>query len=92
MKYIQVVVELLLCCCLYACSPCPESVQPADRLLELYPEYQDVTIPCNVAPLNFLVRNEGLIYYDNGDLKSIDDLFEEKGGNRYKIHNYEEYT
>jgi hypothetical protein len=33
-----------------------------------------------------------LIYYDNGDLKSIDDLFEEKGGNRYKIHNYEEYT
>ena len=60
MKYIQVVVELLLCCCLYACSPCPESVQPADRLLELYPEYQDVTIPCNVAPLNFLVRNEGV--------------------------------
>ena len=60
MKYIQVVVELLLCCCLYACSPCPESVQPADRLLVLYPEYQDVTIPYNVAPLNFLVRNEGV--------------------------------
>ena len=56
MKYIQVVVGLLLCYCLYACSPRPESVQPADRLLVLYPEYQDVTIPYNVAPLNFLVR------------------------------------
>ncbi|MFK1725740.1 hypothetical protein [Bacteroides thetaiotaomicron] len=33
-----------------------------------------------------------LIYYDNGELKSIDSAFEEKGGNRYKIHNYEEYT
>lgn len=60
MKYIQVVVGLLLCYCLYACSPRPESVQPADRLLMLYPEYQDVTIPYNVAPLNFLVRNEGV--------------------------------
>ena len=48
MKYIQVVVGLLLCYCLYACSPRPESVQPADRLLVLYPEYQDVTIPYNV--------------------------------------------
>ena len=60
MKYIQVVVGLLLCCCLYGCNPRPESVQPADRLLVLYPEYQDVTIPYNVAPLNFLVRNEGV--------------------------------
>lgn len=33
-----------------------------------------------------------LIYYDNGELKSIDSAFEEKGGNRYKIHNNEEYT
>ena len=60
MKYIQVVVGLLLCYCLYACSPRQESVQPAGRLLVLYPEYQDVTIPYNVAPLNFLVRNEGV--------------------------------
>ena len=47
MKYIQVVVGLLLCYCLYACSPRPESVQPADRLLVLYPEYQDVTTTCH---------------------------------------------
>ena len=33
-----------------------------------------------------------LIYYDSGELKSIDLISEEKSGNRYKIHNYEEYT
>lgn len=33
-----------------------------------------------------------LTYYDSGELKSIDLISEEKGGNRYKIHNYEEYT
>lgn len=46
--------------CLQACTPRPESVKPAEHLLELYPEYQDVTIPCNIAPLNFLIRNEGV--------------------------------
>lgn len=45
---------------LQACMPRPESVQPTDRALVLYPEYQDVTIPWNVAPLNFLLRNEGV--------------------------------
>lgn len=33
-----------------------------------------------------------LTYYDNGELKSIDLSSEEKSGNQYKIHNYEEYT
>lgn len=46
--------------CLQACTPRPESVKPAEHPLELYPEYQDVTIPCNIAPLNFLIRNEGV--------------------------------
>lgn len=41
-----------------ACTPHPESVQFADEALAIYPEYQDVTIPCNIAPLNFLLRNE----------------------------------
>ena len=41
-------------------TPVQSLYSPADRLLVLYPEYQDVTIPYNVAPLNFLVRNEGV--------------------------------
>lgn len=45
---------------LQACTPHPESVKPADQPLVIYPEYQEVTIPFNVAPLNFLLRNEGV--------------------------------
>lgn len=49
-----------LCCCLMqACTPQPEKVQPAATSLEIYPAYQDVTIPINIAPLNFLLRHEG---------------------------------
>lgn len=49
-----------LLACLNACVPSPVSVQPAESLLVMYPEYQDVTIPNNIAPLNFLLRNEGV--------------------------------
>lgn len=60
-RYILFGVGLL--CCLYACAPRPAAVQSAEQPLVLYPEYQDVTIPCNVAPLNFLLRNEGWMQY-----------------------------
>ncbi len=49
-----------LLCCLCACTPRPDSVKPAEQPLALYPDYQDVTIPSNIAPLNFLLRNEGV--------------------------------
>lgn len=49
-----------LCCCLMqACTPQPKEVQPATTSLEIYPAYQNVTIPVNIAPLNFLLRHEG---------------------------------
>lgn len=44
---------------LYSCTPTPHDVQVADTPLVLYPDYQNVTVPCNLAPLNCLVRNEG---------------------------------
>lgn len=59
MKYTWIVLFALLCC-IYACTPRPVSVLPAEQPLVLYPDYQEVTIPCNVAPLNFLLRNEGV--------------------------------
>ncbi len=43
---------------LQACAPRPEAVRPAEDTLVIYPDYQDVTIPCNIAPLNFLLRDE----------------------------------
>ena len=41
---------------LSACTPTPEKVQKSDLLPPLYPDYCDVTIPVNIAPLNFLLR------------------------------------
>lgn len=44
--------------CLCCCSLEPKNVQTATTALEIYPDYSDVTIPCNLAPLNFVVRGE----------------------------------
>ena len=41
---------------LLSCTPTPENVQKSDTLPPIYPDYCDVTIPENIAPLNFLLR------------------------------------
>lgn len=33
----------------------PDSYNEAQRKPKIYPEYTDVTIPCNIAPMNFMV-------------------------------------
>lgn len=43
-----------------SCTPTPHDVQQTEDLLSLYPDYKNICIPCNMAPLNFLVRNEGV--------------------------------
>lgn len=35
----------------------PSSVEKVEELPPIYPDYADVTIPINIAPLNFLLRN-----------------------------------
>lgn len=57
MRLITLSSSLLLL--LSACTPTPHDVKVAEEPLELYPDYQGVTVPCNMAPLNCLVRNEG---------------------------------
>lgn len=36
----------------------PDTVSLSDKPLVTYPDYQNITIPCNVAPLNFMLRDE----------------------------------
>jgi len=36
----------------------PNNVQVLNELPPIYPDYTDITIPCNMAPLNFLLRNQ----------------------------------
>ncbi len=41
---------------LTACTPTPNNVQQSSELPPIYPDYCDITIPENIAPLNFLLR------------------------------------
>jgi len=36
----------------------PNNVQIMNDLPPIYPDYTDITIPCNIAPLNFVLRNK----------------------------------
>lgn len=54
--YLYGVLLIALCSCTYT----PHDITKTQQKLEIYPEYQEVTIPCNIAPLNFLVRNDGV--------------------------------
>lgn len=54
---------------LASCTPTPENVQKSNELPPIYPDYCDVTIPENIAPLNFLLRaNCEAIEVKAGDL------------------------
>lgn len=48
----------LICCLLISCTPTPTDVVATNERLNIYPDYQNLTIPVNIAPLNFLIRNE----------------------------------
>ena len=49
----------ILCLLLMACTQRPgDDVMVSDEPAPIYPDYTDVTIPANIAPLNFLVRDE----------------------------------
>lgn len=72
------VLLLALCGCSPATPPIPQEVSLTDSALVIYPEYQGVTIPCNMAPLNFLVRNEGV----EAVMASVDSLSQISYGNK----------
>ena len=51
---------------LLACAPSvPEQSVSMDRMPEIYPDYAGVTVPCNIAPLAFMVKEEGSAYVTN---------------------------
>ena len=46
-----------IACVLTACVPSPGDVTATDELPPIYPDYADVTVPVNIAPLNFMLRD-----------------------------------
>lgn len=53
---------------LASCHVTPHDVRKSDSLPGIYPDYTDVTIPVNIAPLNFLVRGAEAIEVKAGDI------------------------
>lgn len=47
--------QLIICSCSSTPSV-PASFQTEGRLPQIYPDYTDVVIPCNIAPMNFAVQ------------------------------------
>src|SRR5574344_2683120 len=47
---------LALVSILTSCTKTPKNVMVIGAMPPIYPDYRDVTIPQNIAPLNFLVR------------------------------------
>lgn len=55
-------VKLMACAfallCLLGCSETPRDAIRAESLPPMYPDYEGVTVPVNIAPLNFLLRDD----------------------------------
>ena len=45
---------------LASCAPTHENAEQVNHLPNMYPDYSYVTIPVNIAPLNFLLRNKDI--------------------------------
>ena len=54
MRIIKFHIITLLLGILYACGE-PRDVTASDSLPPIFPDYTQITIPCNIAPLNFMV-------------------------------------
>lgn len=54
---IKNIILLLITTIIAACASVPDNVTKTVTPAPIYPDYQDVTIPVNIAPLNFIVRD-----------------------------------
>ena len=67
-RYIFACIALALLMLLTACTPTPHDVRQSEQEAEIYPDYKDVTIPVNIAPMNFVVRGVDAVEVKAGDL------------------------
>ncbi len=57
-RLLYILTTLVMTVLLPSCTPTPKDVVTRDALPPIYPDYCDVTIPENIAPLNFLIRED----------------------------------
>lgn len=56
MKRIKILIMVLVALNLASCAPAPGNAEMCNEQVPMYPDYTDITIPANIAPLNFLLR------------------------------------
>ena len=49
--------NILIVTLLAACTPTVDNIVPTNTDLAIYPDYKSVTLPCNIAPINFSVAD-----------------------------------
>ena len=54
----------IIACTLMACSSQPKNVKTIDSYPVIYPDYVEVTIPVDIAPLNFSMANDSITTID----------------------------
>ena len=81
---IRMAVALLLAACLGACSMQVENPMQVDELPRIYPDYVEVTIPADIAPMNF--------NFDGGDIDCMDVVVKgSKGGEMHTQGDYADF-
>jgi len=58
MKRFNTIITALVALTLASCAPSPGGSALCDEQVPMYPDYTDITIPVNIAPLNFLLRGD----------------------------------
>ena len=48
-------VAFVMVLCMAGCTPSMQNVRQTNEVVEIYPDYKDVTVPVNIAPLDFEV-------------------------------------
>ncbi len=64
----RIIYTIITAFLLVACTELPSDVSKTDAIAPMYPDYTDITIPENIAPLNFLLRDDAkqvCVYADN---------------------------
>lgn len=61
---------------LTACTPSPDNLQPVNALPAIYPDYTGITIPVNIAPMEFAMQSD--------DYDHVSVIFKAKDGTEYE--------
>lgn len=78
-KKLYVYISLAILLTLPACTPTlPEKYSEREQLPQIYPDYIDVTIPCNIAPLTFEIKESADEYVTRLSAGGVEYLFSGK--------------